>query len=194
MARSTSRNTSRTIAGKSARKTASTAARSASRSGASRAESAGRASAALRGASRAAQVVAALPVFRQSVEQALSAGKDAVEFVQTNGLKALNEAQRRSSALTFKAREAAEQRLEAVAVKVVGTWDQVEQVASERVGRTLNRLGVPSQKDIDKLTRSVAKLSTQIEALSAAAAKAKTATASRTPRAASRRAAPAAAA
>ena len=44
------------------------------------------------------------------------------------------------------------------------------------MGRTLNRLGVPSQKDIDKLTRSVAKLSTQIEKLSAAAPRAARAT------------------
>jgi len=90
----------------------------------------------------------------------------------------VEQAQRRSNALTAQARNAAEEQLEAVAVKVVGAWDQVEQVASERVGRTLNRLGVPSQKDIDKLTRSVAKLSAQIEKLSTASPR----TASRTAR------------
>lgn len=145
-------------------------------------------------AARATKARAAQPAWRESLEQALSAGKGAVEFVQQRGQKslkkALQEAQRRSSALTFKAREAAEQRLESVAGKVVGTWDQVEQAASERVGRTLNRLGVPSQKDIDRLTRSVAKLSSQIEQLSVAAAKAPRAAA---PRASSRRSAAAAA-
>lgn len=110
--------------------------------------------------------------WRAQVEQFISTGKQAAEFVQRRGSTVVEQAQRRSSALTAQARNAAEERLEAVAVKVVGTWDQVEQVASERVGRTLNRLGVPSQKDIDKLTRSVAKLSAQIEKLSAAAPRA----------------------
>lgn len=136
-----------------------------------------------RTASRSARAASAQPAWRESVEQALSAGKGAVDFVQRQGAQALLAAQRRSSALSFKAREAAEQRLEAVAVKIVGSWDQVEQVASERVGKTLNRLGVPSQKDIDKLTRSVAKLSAQIDQLSAAAPAAKAAPAkTRAPR------------
>jgi len=153
-----------------ARKTPSGRTRAASKTAA---RSSARASS--RTSSRTDRAAAAQPAWRESVEQALSAGKGAVDFVQRQGAAALQAAQRRSSALSFKAREAAEQRLEAVAVKVVGTWDQVEQVASERVGRTLNRLGVPSQKDIDKLTRSVAKLSAQIEQLSAAApAKART--------------------
>ncbi len=107
--------------------------------------------------------------WRAQVDHIVTAGKQAAEFVQTHGSTVVQKAQRRSSALSAQARNAAEARLEAVAEKVVGTWDQVEQVASERVGRTLNRLGVPSQKDIDKLTRSVAKLSAQIEKLSAAA-------------------------
>lgn len=110
--------------------------------------------------------------WRQAVEQAVSTGKGAVEFVQKQGLQALEQAQRRSTALSLQARQAAEEKLEAVAVKVVSSWDQVEQAASQRVGRTLNRLGVPSQKDIEKLTKSVSKLSAQIEQLAAAAPKA----------------------
>ena len=95
-----------------------------------------------------------------------------MEVAQRRGTEALQAAQRRSSALSFKARQAAEARLEGVAVKVIGALDQVEQAASERVGRTLNRLGIPSQKDIEKLTRSVSKLSTQIDKLAQDAAKA----------------------
>ena len=110
--------------------------------------------------------------WRAQVEQFINTGKQAAEFVQRQGSTVVEQAQRRSSALTAQARNVAEERLEAVAAKVVGTWDQVEQVTSARVGRTLNRLGVPSQKDIDKLTRSVAKLSAQIEKLSAAAPRA----------------------
>jgi poly(hydroxyalkanoate) granule-associated protein len=128
-----------------------------------------------RTASTSAKTRAARPAatgWRAQVEQLVSVGKQAAEFVQTQGSTVVQQAQRRSSALSAQARNAAEARLEAVAEKVVGTWDQVEQVASDRVGRTLNRLGVPSQKDIDKLTRSVAKLSAQIEKLSAAAPRA----------------------
>ena len=107
--------------------------------------------------------------WRAQVEQIVAVGKQAADFVQRHGGSVVETAQRRSTALSAQARHAAEDRLEAVAVKVVSAWDQVEQVTTERVGRTLNRLGVPSQKDIDKLTRSVAKLSAQIEKLSAAA-------------------------
>ncbi|NCW45027.1 MAG: hypothetical protein EBV77_06000 [Gemmatimonadaceae bacterium] len=51
----------------------------------------------------------------------------------------------------------------------MGTWDQVEQLTSERVGRTLNRLGVPSQKDIDKLTREDHHVTAKVVVLAASA-------------------------
>jgi len=127
--------------------------------------------------------VAAQPAWRQPIDQIVTLGRSAVEVAQKRGTQALQAAQRRSSALTFKARQAAEERVEAVAVKVVGAFDQVEQATSERVGRTLNRLGMPSQKDIERLTRSVSQLSAQIEKLSDVAvqptSKAKTAKATR---------------
>lgn len=107
--------------------------------------------------------------WRTAMGRALALGQGAVGVVQSRGAQAVAVARRRGESLTLKARQAAEQRLEGVADKVIGTWGTVESVASERVGRTLNRLGVPSQKDIERLTRSVAKLSSQIEKLSAAA-------------------------
>lgn len=120
---------------------------------------------------RPAAAKVARPAWRKPIDQALELGQGALTVVQQRGTAALEVARRQSESITLKAREAAEQRLEGVAVKVIGAWDQVEQAASERVGRTLNRLGVPSQKDIERLTKSVAKLSTQIDKLSAAAAK-----------------------
>jgi poly(hydroxyalkanoate) granule-associated protein len=120
---------------------------------------------------RPATAKVARPAWRKPIDQALELGQGALTVVQQRGTAALEVARRQGESITLKAREAAEQRLEGVAVKVIGAWDQVEQAASERVGRTLNRLGVPSQKDIERLTKSVAKLSSQIDKLSTAAAK-----------------------
>lgn len=36
--------------------------------------------------------------------------------------------------------------------KASGTWDKLEQVFEDRVARALNRLNVPSRKDIDTLS------------------------------------------
>jgi poly(hydroxyalkanoate) granule-associated protein len=123
------------------------------------------------GKSRNHAAPASAPAWRGAVEQAVKTGKEAAALVQQRGLEALQVAQQRSARLTEQARAAAQARIEPVAEKVVGAWMQAEKVTSDRVGRTLNRLGVPSQKDIDKLTRSVAKLSSQIDQLAAAAAK-----------------------
>ena len=45
------------------------------------------------------------------------------------------------------------------------TWDKLEQVFELRVERALNRLGVPSKKDIDHLARRVEQLTSAIEAM-----------------------------
>ncbi len=76
-----------------------------------------------------------------------------------------------------------------VSKQASGSWDKLEQVFEDRVARSLSSLGVPSQKDIQELTRRVEDLSKAVAALSGkkpAAAKA----ASKAPARAATKAAP----
>jgi len=47
-----------------------------------------------------------------------------------------------------------------------GTWDKLEGVFEERVDRALNRLGVPTRKDIAGLTQRVEELTAEVSRLS----------------------------
>ncbi len=48
-----------------------------------------------------------------------------------------------------------------------GTWDKLEGVFEERVARSLNRLGVPTNKDIQTLTKRVEELTVALHKMSA---------------------------
>lgn len=53
-----------------------------------------------------------------------------------------------------------------VSKQAAGSWDKLEQVFEDRVARSLTSLGVPSQKDIQALTRRVEELNKAVAALS----------------------------
>jgi poly(hydroxyalkanoate) granule-associated protein len=48
-----------------------------------------------------------------------------------------------------------------------GTWDKLESVFEERVARSLNRLGVPTNKDIQTLTKRVEELTVALQGMGA---------------------------
>jgi poly(hydroxyalkanoate) granule-associated protein len=48
-----------------------------------------------------------------------------------------------------------------------GTWDKLESVFEERVARSLNRLGVPTNKDIQTLTKRVEELTVALQDIGA---------------------------
>jgi poly(hydroxyalkanoate) granule-associated protein len=49
--------------------------------------------------------------------------------------------------------------------KANAAWDKLEQVFEDRVARALNRLGVPTNNDIQTLTKKVAELNLAVTAL-----------------------------
>ncbi|HZW12719.1 MAG TPA: phasin family protein [Noviherbaspirillum sp.] len=55
---------------------------------------------------------------------------------------------------------------ESVSKQASGSWDKLEQVFEDRVSRSLQSLGVPTQKDIQTLTKRVEELSEAVAALS----------------------------
>lgn len=46
-----------------------------------------------------------------------------------------------------------------------GSWDKLEQIFEDRVSRSLNSLGVPTQSDMQNLTKRVEELSKTVAAL-----------------------------
>jgi poly(hydroxyalkanoate) granule-associated protein len=52
------------------------------------------------------------------------------------------------------------------------TWDKLEQVFEDRVARALNRLGVPTQRDVQVLAKRVEELTASVHSLSGKPARA----------------------
>jgi poly(hydroxyalkanoate) granule-associated protein len=55
---------------------------------------------------------------------------------------------------------------DSVSKQAAGSWDKLEQVFEDRVSRSLKSLGVPTQEDIQTLTKRVEELSKAVAALS----------------------------
>jgi peptidoglycan hydrolase CwlO-like protein len=53
-----------------------------------------------------------------------------------------------------------------VSKQAAGSWDKLEKVFEDRVSRSLESLGVPTQKDIQALTKRVEELNKAVAALS----------------------------
>jgi Poly(hydroxyalcanoate) granule associated protein (phasin). len=58
-------------------------------------------------------------------------------------------------------------RINEAAQKAAGAWDRLEAVFEERVGRAINRLGVPSKADITALIARVEALTQQVANMNA---------------------------
>jgi len=63
------------------------------------------------------------------------------------------------------AREAAQAKAKEMQAKAGGTWDKLEQVFEDRVARALSRLGVYTQKDVERLAERVDALSEAVNEL-----------------------------
>jgi len=57
--------------------------------------------------------------------------------------------------------------------KATGQWDKLESIFEERVARALNKLGVPSAKDVEALVARIDELNRSVQRLSAKAAPAR---------------------
>jgi poly(hydroxyalkanoate) granule-associated protein len=55
---------------------------------------------------------------------------------------------------------------DSVSKQAAGSWDKLEQVFEDRVSRSLQSLGVPTQKDIQALTQRIEELNKTVAALS----------------------------
>jgi poly(hydroxyalkanoate) granule-associated protein len=126
---------------------------------------------------------------RQSAQQIWLAGLGAFAKTQEEGAKVFEALVREGRLLESRTRRLAAGRMSEMSsqwskaasqatAKAAATWDKLEQVFEDRVARALNRLGVPTNRDIQHLSKRVETLTASVQKLSGA----------RKPRAAARKA------
>jgi poly(hydroxyalkanoate) granule-associated protein len=114
---------------------------------------------------------------KESASQIWLAGLGAFAKAQEEGGKVFEALVKEGQTIQRKTQAAAEEKISEatnrmasmatdISSKASGQWDKLENIFEERVSKALNKLGVPSAKDIDvlvaridELNRSVAKLS-----------------------------------
>ena len=102
---------------------------------------------------------------KDSTQQIWLAGLGAFAKAQQEGGKVFDALVKEGESLQKKTRQMADERVAAVAGRAADTWDRLEQVFEDRVARALGSLGVPSKKEIDKLSKRVAELTAAVQAL-----------------------------
>lgn len=102
---------------------------------------------------------------RESAHQIWLAGLGAYSKAQEEGNKVFDALVKEGETIQKKTRKAADEKMAVVAGKAAGTWDRLEQVFEDRVARALSSLGVPTKKDIDKLSKRVAELTAVVQQL-----------------------------
>ena len=128
---------------------------------------------------------------RDSAQQIWLAGLGAFGKAQEEGAKVFEALVKEGKVLEGKTRRLAETKMSEVSsqwgktatdatAKAAATWDKLEQVFESRVARALNRLGVPTNRDIQHLSKRVETLTASVQKLSGV----------RKPRAAARKARP----
>ncbi len=119
---------------------------------------------------------------RDSAQQIWQAGLGAFNKAQTEGTKAFEALVKEGVSFQRKTQSAAEEKItEAtqkmssmasdISSKASGQWDKLENIFEDRVAKALNKLGVPSAKDISALIARIDALNASVQKLTPAKAK-----------------------
>jgi poly(hydroxyalkanoate) granule-associated protein len=133
---------------------------------------------------------------KESAQQIWLAGLGAFAKAQEEGGKVFEALVKEGTSIQRKTQAAAEEKISEatnrmatmatdISSKASGQWDKLENIFEERVSKALNKLGVPSAKDIDVLIARIEELNRNVARLSAkseGATRAKTHTADKPPR------------
>jgi poly(hydroxyalkanoate) granule-associated protein len=114
---------------------------------------------------------------KESAQQIWLAGMGAFAKAQAGGEKVFETLVREGVSLQRKTHAAAEEKITEVTSRMSGMagglsgkanqhWDKLESIFEERVAKALNRLGVPSAKDIEALMARIDTLSANVAKLS----------------------------
>jgi poly(hydroxyalkanoate) granule-associated protein len=110
---------------------------------------------------------------KESAQQIWLAGMGAFAKAQAEGGKVFEALVREGASLQKKTQGIAEERISAVTGKMTAMadgmsgkagaqWDKLETIFEERVAKALNKMGVPSSKDIDALIKRIDDLSSKV--------------------------------
>jgi len=102
---------------------------------------------------------------KDSAQQIWLAGLGAFAKAQEEGGKVFDALVKEGESIQARTRKMTDEKIAVVAGKAAGTWDRLEQVFEDRVARALGSLGVPSKKDIEKLSRRVVDLTAVVQGL-----------------------------
>ena len=136
--------------------------------------------------SKAAKVNEALAggSVKDSAQQIWQAGLGAFTRAQAEGSKAFEALVKEGVSMQRKTQAAAEERINEatakmsnmatdISSKASGQWDKLENICEERVAKALNKLGVPSAKDVNALIARIEELNKAVQKLSEKAPAAK---------------------
>jgi len=110
---------------------------------------------------------------KESAQQIWLAGMGAFAKAQEEGGKVFEALVKEGANLQRKTQGLAEERISAVTGKMTAMadgmsnkagaqWDKLESIFEERVAKALNKMGVPSSKDIDALIKRIDELSSKV--------------------------------
>jgi poly(hydroxyalkanoate) granule-associated protein len=122
---------------------------------------------------------------KESAQQIWLAGLGAFSKAQEEGGKVFETLVKEGMAIQRKTQAAAEEKISEatsrmasmasdISSKASGQWDKLEGIFEDRVSRALNKLGVPTSKDIDMLVARIDELNRNVAKLSAKGAAART--------------------
>ena len=125
---------------------------------------------------------------KDSAQQIWLAGMGAFAKAQAEGGKVFEALVKEGLSLQRKTQAVAEERIsevtgrmtamaDGVTAKAGQKWDKLESIFEERVAKALNKLGVPSSKDVDALIKRIDTLSAQVAQVGKAPAGQRAATA-----------------
>src|SRR5436189_1770244 len=114
---------------------------------------------------------------KDSAQQIWLAGLGAFSKAQEEGGKVFDALVKEGVSLQRKTQAVAEEKIGEVtsrmsnmagdvSAKAGQQWDKLESIFEERVSKSLNKLGVPSAKDVDALVKRIDALSAQVDKLS----------------------------
>jgi len=115
---------------------------------------------------------------KDSAQQIWLAGLGAFAKAQAEGGKVFEALVKEGLSMQHKTQAAAEERISEatskmasmateISARATGQWDKLENIFEDRVAKALNKLGVPSAKDVDALAARVDELSKTVQKLSA---------------------------
>ena len=110
---------------------------------------------------------------KEQAEHIWLAGMGAFSKAQAEGGKAFEQLRKQGATLQKKTQGLAEERISSVTSKMTAvaggvgekagaSWDKLESIFEARVEKALNKMGVPSRKDINALIKRIDELSAQV--------------------------------